>query len=359
MTSDETNRLYRLVFVLILTLAVCGAFLFLIQTFLIDIFLAAIFAGLLTPLFDKLLPLFGHRKGAAAAVVLIGALVTLALPFAAVMTIVLSEAIQVSGSTVLWIQKTIAHPESALSLLPRSLVATKEFHTMVTSFSAHVGDVVAALSGFVTGSLTFVLRGVGRFFLDLFVMSFAIVYFLQHGPALTRQLIERIPVARNEAHAIVDRTLCITAATLRGVIVGGLVDGVLVGIGFALTGIGEPWFWGAVTVVATQTPVLGCAIVWIPAAGYLLLTGHVLAAIALALWGTFINTVIDNFLRVYIVGRGASIPGFLVLVSTLGGIVVFGAVGVLIGPVLTGIAIAMLDLYYAVLKSSGLSTAAE
>jgi len=309
--------------------------------------------------FQKVLPLFGHRKGAAAAVVLFVALIVVAVPFAVVMTIVLSEAIQVSGSAVLWIQKTIAHPETVLSLLPKSLVATKEFHSVVTSASAHMGDVVAALSGFVSGSLTYVLRGIGRFFLDLFILSFAIVYFLQHGPALTERLIERIPVARSEARAIVDRTLRITAATLRGVMVIGLADGVLVGTGFAATGVGQPWFWGAVTVVATQTPVLGCAIVWIPAAGYLALTGHLLAAAGLAAWGTVISTVVDNFLRATIVGRGAAIPGFLVLVSTLGGIVVFGAVGVLIGPVLTGIAIAMLDLYYAVLKSSGLSTVAE
>ena len=223
---------------------------------------------------------------------------------------------------------------------------SKEFSAAVTWFSAHAADAIGSLSGYLSSSLSVVLRGVGRLLLDIFVISFALVYFLQHGSALIQRFEEQIPVARPEAQAIVDRTLKVTAATLRSVVIGGAVDGVLIGIAFAFARIGQPLFWGTVALVASQTPVLGCAIVWIPAAAYLVLSGHTLPGIGLAVWGTLINTVADNLLRAYIVGRGAAIPAFLALVSALGGIAVFGASGILIGPVLTGLTVGILDLYH-------------
>ena len=357
--ADQANRLYRYGFILVLAVAAVGFFLFLIHTFIIDLLLAAIFAGLITPSFRRTVRLLGGRAGAAAALIVVATLSAVALPVAAIATIVTSEAIQLSGSTVAWIQQAIANPDSLLAGLPKSIVASREFSAAVTWFLAHVASAVGSLAGYLSGSLSVLVRGVGRLFLDIFVISFALVYFLQHGPALIELIEERIPVARLEAQAIVDKTLKITAATLRSIVIGGAVDGTLVGIGFSFTDIGQPLFWGAVALVASQTPVVGCSIVWIPATAYLLLAGHVLPAIALALWGTLINTVVDNFLRAYIVGRGAAIPAFLVLVSTLGGIAVFGAAGVLIGPLLTGVTIGILDLYHRALKSSGLSSTTD
>ena len=354
MQSDQAKRLYRLGFVLILAVAACAAFLFLVQIFIIDLFLAAVFAGLLTPLFRKLSRRLGGREGLASAIIVIVALLAVAFPLAAIMTIVVSEAVQVSGSVVAWIQNGIARPEQFTNWLPRRLVESSEFAQAIHWFSLHAADAIGALSNYLSSSVSLVLRSVGRLLLDLFVISFALVYFLRHGRALIVQFEERIPLARPEAQAIVDKTLKITAATLRSVVVGGAADGTLIAAGFALAGIGQPLFWGTVTIVASQTPVLGCAIVWIPAAAYLLLSGHVLAGVGLALWGTLINTVVDNLLRAYIVGRGAAIPAFLALVSTLGGIAMFGAAGILIGPVLIGLTIGILDLYQQALKSSGL-----
>lgn len=354
MEIDQAKRFYRFGFVLILTVGACGVFLFVIQVFIVDIFLAAIFAGLLTPLFRKISRLLDGREGMACAAIVVVGLLAVVFPLAAIMTIVVSEAVQVSGSVVAWIQNGIARPASAMEVLPRAIVESKEFSETVGWFSSHAAGAIGALSDYLSSSVSLVLRGVGRLFLDVFVITFALAYFLRRGPMLIAQLEERIPLARPEAQAIVDRTLKITAATLRSVVIGGAADGALIAIGFALTGVGQPLFWGAVAIVASQTPVLGCAVLWIPAAAYLLLTGHALAALGLALWGTLINVVVDNSLRAYIVGRGAAIPAFLALVSTLGGIAVFGVAGILIGPVLIGLTIGILDLYQQALKSSGL-----
>lgn len=359
MQTGQAYRLYRFGFVLALACAASAIFLFLVQAFIIDIFLAAIFAGLLDPIFRRLTDLLGGRSGLAAAAVVIAALLAGAIPLTAITTIVVSEAIQVTGATVGWIQHVIAKPQILLASLPRNVVGSREFSAALTWAAAHAADAVGSLSGYLSGSLSVVLRGVGRLFLDLFVMTFALVYFLQHGPELIETVVDRIPVGRAEARAIVGKTLKVMAATLRSVVIGGAVDGTLIGLGFAVSGIGQPLFWGALSLVASQTPVLGCAVIWIPGAIYLLVMGQVLPSIGLAIWGTLINTVVDNFLRAYIVGRGAAIPAFLALVSTLGGITVFGAAGILIGPVLTGLTIGILDLYHQALKSSGLAGVAD
>ena len=347
--SDATRR-HRFAFVLGAAVCVGVAFLFVIHAFVIDLVLAAIFAGLLTPVFQRLVPVVGHSKGAAAAILVVGSLLAIGLPLALVATIVVSEAIKVSGAAVVWLQHTVAHPDTALAVVPRKLAHTKEFQGLVSAVSAHMADIVRVLSGFVSASLTFIFGGLARLFLDLFVVSFAFIYFVQNGPELTEALIQRIPLSRDQTRTIVNGMLRTTAATLRSVVVGGTVDGVLIGTGFALFGLGAPWFWGAVTVVASQAPVLGCAVVWIPAAAYLLITGHVLPAMGLALWGPLINTVVDNLLRAHIIGRGSAIPGFLVLVSTIGGIATLGPAGILVGPLLAGMLLATFDLYFAVLQ---------
>jgi predicted PurR-regulated permease PerM len=106
-------------------------------------------------------------------------------------------------------------------------------------------------------------------------------------------------------------------------------------------------------------PGLGSGLVWIPAAIYLFVTGKIAAGIGLIVWGALVVGIADNLLRVYIVGRGAALPSFIVFVSTLGGLTTFGPAGILVGPVLVGVLIGVLDLYQAVLKSSGLSTAPD
>ena len=357
MKDNTGNRLYRFTFVLTLALVAVAAFLLLIRAFLIDIVLAAIFAGLIYPIFDRIAPAAGGQRAIAAATFVVATLLAVALPFAAILTLVATETAQVSGPSLAWVKETVAHPEALVSLVPSGLMTTGELQAAVASLAAHLADIVNTISGFLSRSLPSVTRDVVHVLLDVLVIAFGMFCFLQNGKALIHRVMERIPVERDEAHIIVDRTLRITAATLKSIVIVGTAQGVLVGIGFAVAGLGQPWLWGTVAAVASAVPGLGSGLVWAPAAIYLLLTGHMLAAVGLALWGVAVVSIADNLLRLYIVGRGAAIPSFLLFVSTLGGLATLGPAGLLIGPVLSGVLIGVLDLYYAVLKASGLLSA--
>lgn len=358
MRTDTPSRLYRFTFVLIVTLAALAAFLFIIQAFILDIALAAILAGIIDPLFRRSLPAFGGRRGLAAATAVVVAMLSVLLPLVVIVALVGSDAVQLSEAAVAWVKRVVAEPEIVRGQLPEWRVQAKWLGATLAAVSAHAADIIGAVAGFLSRNVSTVTQGTLRVFLDFFIVAFALLHFLRNGPELVEHLIYRIPVARSEAHAIVDRTLSITAATLKSIVVIGATEGVTFGTAVALVGMGHPWFWGTVAAIASTIPAVGSTVVWAPAAVYLILTNQAAAAVGFAFFGVVVVTMIDNAIRIAIIGHSATIPSFLVFISTLGELMVLGAPGLLIGPVITSVLIGVLDLYHAVLKSSGLSSEA-
>jgi len=355
--ATNASQLYRFTFVLILTVTLIAAFLIVIKRFLLDILLAAIFAGMIYPLLVRCHPLFGHRRSLTMGVVVTGSVLSVALPMLLVIIVVGTEAIQLSERTVVLVRQSIAHPEPLLAQLPGWIADAPWLQPAISSVRSHVAEIVTTLSGFLSRQISSITHLTIFFLLDTFVTLFAFIYFLHRGPTLVNHLIERIPVAPSEARVIVDRTLATTSAALKSIVIVGSAQGILIGLAFAVVGIGQPWFWGTVAALASTVPGLGSGLVWLPAAVYLVITGKIAAGIGLAVWGAIVIAVADNLLRVYIVGRGASLPTFLVFISTLGGLITFGPAGILVGPVLIGVLLGVLDLYQSVLQSSGLATA--
>jgi predicted PurR-regulated permease PerM len=356
---DRASRVYRFTYVLVVTIAVTAAFLYMISGFLIDVFLAAIFAGLLYPLFERSLHVFGGRRTLAAAMIVIGAFIAVVVPLAVIATVVASEAVQLSGATAAWIGPIVNNPGQLVALLPDQIGQSEIFQRAVTSFTAQTADIISALAGFFSRTLSSAALGAARTALDLFVIGFAIVSFLHSGPVLVDEAVERSPVGKEEMRTIADKTLQITAATLKSIVIIGAAQGALVGLGLAVTGIPQPWFWGTVAAAASTLPAIGAGFVWIPASIYLMATGQFAIGLGLAIWGVAVISTVDNLLRVYVVGRGAQMPSLLVFISTFGGIATFGAAGILIGPVLAGLLLGVLDLYRTALKSTGLPSSAE
>ena len=358
-TNNTASQLYRFTFVLIVTLLLIAAFLFVIRRFLLDILLAAIFAGLLSPIVQKCLPLFGNRRSPAVVAVVVAAALAVALPVLIVIAVVGTEAVQFSEHTIEWLRASISSPEPLAARLPAWLSSEEWFRQAIDATKSHVAEIATAFSGFVTRRLSAITHVTLFFLLDLFVILFALIYFLRRGSQLVDHLIDRIPIDAAEASTIVTRTLVTTSAALKSIVVVGLAQGSLIGLAFAVVGFDQPWFWGTMAALASTVPGLGSSLVWIPAAIYLMASGKIAAGIGLLVWGGVVITLADNLLRVYIVGRSAALPGFLVFISTLGGLTAFGPAGVLVGPMLVGVLLGVLDLYQAVLQSTGLASTPE
>jgi predicted PurR-regulated permease PerM len=183
--------------------------------------------------------------------------------------------------------------------------------------------------------------GIGQGTLDFFVAFFLMVYMLfflfRDGEQLTQTISRAIPLHPQHTRRLLTQFATVVRATVKGNIVLALVQGALGAVAFWVLGLPGAILWGAVMAVLSLLPAVGAAIVWGPVAAYYLLSGDVLRGVGLIVWGTVVIGLIDNFLRPRLVGRDTRLPDYLVLVSTLGGLVVFGLNGFVIGPVIAAV----------------------
>ncbi len=149
---------------------------------------------------------------------------------------------------------------------------------------------------------------------------------------------------------MIDKFVSVSRATIKGTLVIGVVQGALAGAALAVAGIPSAVFWGTVMAVLSIIPGIGTGLVWVPSAIYLAATGRWLAAVLLVVWCALVVGSVDNVLRPRLVGRDTQMHDLLILFSTLGGLLLFGIVGVIIGPIIAALFVTIWDLYGAVFK---------
>ena len=144
---------------------------------------------------------------------------------------------------------------------------------------------------------------------------------------------------------MIGKFLSVTRATIKGTLIIAVIQGTLGGLSFAAAGIASPVFWGAMMAVFSLIPGAGTGIVWVPACLVLLIMGKSVTALILALYFVAIVGTVDNLLRPRLVGRDTQMHELLILLSTLGGVIVFGPLGVIIGPIVAALFVTVWELY--------------
>ncbi|HET8783822.1 MAG TPA: AI-2E family transporter [Pyrinomonadaceae bacterium] len=189
--------------------------------------------------------------------------------------------------------------------------------------------------------------------IQTFFVIFTMYYFFRDGENISRTVRDSLPLDRDQADNIMQRTREVIDASVYGVITIAAIQGTLGGLAFWALGIRSAIIWAVVMTFLSMVPMLGAFIVWVPAAIYLALTGHYVKAIILAAWGTLVIGMIDNFLRPKLVGSRTRLHELLIFFSVLGGLNVFGVLGVVLGPVVLAITLALIDVYRAAGRSPG------
>ena len=141
------------------------------------------------------------------------------------------------------------------------------------------------------------------------------------------------------------RFTTVIRATIKGSILVAVLQGALGGLIFWLLGLHAPVLWGVVMGLLALLPAIGAALIWVPAAIYLLATGSIWQGVVLLMFGAFVIGLVDNILRPLLVGKDTKMPDYVVLISTLGGLATFGLNGFVIGPVIAAIFIAAWDIF--------------
>ena len=335
---------FRQGFLLLLVAGITLLFVMVIRQFLLAVVLAAVFAGMIYPFYDWLRAKLGGRKVPAALITIVVLLLGVGAPLAGFLALVANEAVQLSQSAEGWFEEQAPRLDELRSWIERIPYAD-QLLPEGEQLAAQARELAGRAGPMLMGTLAAATRGTLTFFLHFFVLLYAIFFFLIDGPAILRQILYYTPLDAAEEEQLLERFVSVTRATLKGSLLIGVIQGAAAGLAFWVAGVPGPAFWGTVMVVLSVIPALGAALVWIPAVIYLFLVGQTAAAIGLLIWCAVVVSTVDNFLRPRLVGRDARMSDLLILLSTLGGIVLFGAVGFIVGPIVAALFVTVWHIY--------------
>lgn len=183
------------------------------------------------------------------------------------------------------------------------------------------------------------------FFVALGVMLYLTYFLLRDGEMLSERIAAAAPLRASQRQALIQQFVVVIRATIKGSLVVAIVQGLIGGIVFWALGIEGALLWGVLMGALSLLPAVGTAIVWVPVAIYLFATGAIWQGGVLVACGALVIGSVDNVLRPILVGRETRIPDYVVLISTLGGLEMFGFNGIVIGPVIAALFIATWDIF--------------
>lgn len=211
--------------------------------------------------------------------------------------------------------------------------------------SGQITGIAQQISTFLIEKTQMFVSGLLGFFMSFLIMGVTLFYFFKDGEVIAQKILSLSPLPKIYEKKMLSHLHLMTRATLYGTFLTAIVQGVVCGIGFALSGLGQPVLWGTVTAFFALLPYIGTGFVWIPGSIILFALGHTGSAIFLFLWGMFIVGTIDNFLHPYLVGNSMQSDTLLTFLCVLGGILVWGFPGVVFGPLVLTMLMALIEIY--------------
>jgi predicted PurR-regulated permease PerM len=208
-----------------------------------------------------------------------------------------------------------------------------------------IAERIKAMSGAIAGRTLGFVGGVLGAIVQIFFIIFTMYYLFRDGDRIVGALPDVMPLERSQSEEIFARTREVIAASVYGVLVIAVIQGALGGLAFWALGLPSALVWAVVMTFLSMIPMAGSFVVWVPAAIYLALTGHWPKAIILAVWGSVVIGTVDNFLRPKLVGERTKLHELLIFFSVLGGLSVFGVLGIVLGPVVVAVTLALLDVF--------------
>jgi len=350
--SSLSGKNFRTAFVLILVLGITLLFLAVTWPFLKALLLGAMLAGLCSPMYRWLVKLFRGRRSLASIVTLAILLLLIVGPLSAFLGIVVKQALEVSDHAIPWMQQQFGSATSfdIHDWLVERFPVISDFIPSQGEILQTVGNAAKATGGYLVSSASALTAGTAGVLLDLFVMIYAMFFFLKDGRQILEKIFYYMPLSHDDEVRMLHRFASVTKATIKGTLLIGLIQGSLAGIAFYFAGINGAAFWCTIMIILSIVPGIGAALVWVPAVIYLYAIGQPVPATLLAIWCAAVVGTVDNVLRPTLVGKDAEIPDLLILIGTLGGLFLFGPIGFIVGPIVCGLFLTAWDIYGAAFK---------
>jgi predicted PurR-regulated permease PerM len=309
---------------------------------------AIFLAFILFPLHVWLTRRLGNRPGTSAGIItglapfaLMTPLTLIGIAFAnqarALVTFLQGRNLRLDGSILLQLEQYPVIGPAARWAREELAVSAADIQDWISRGAEALLRNVASMGGGV------VLSALGTV-VGFFFMLFLLFFFLRDGPAMFERLQRLIPVPEEHREQLFDHLASVTRGVFYGIGLTAFVQGLLVGIGFAIAQLPSPVVFGVLAAILALLPAGGAAIVWIPAVLYLGAVGHWKMAVFMLIWGAVISTS-DNFMRPILVSRYAPVSAFTVFVGVVGGIGAFGTIGIVVGPVFLALVAAILQYF--------------
>ncbi|MYM34806.1 AI-2E family transporter [Duganella sp. FT94W] len=311
------------------------------------IFWGVILAILFAPVYRWLLQRTRNRAGLASMLTLLLIVVMVILPLTLVSISIVNQAssaveLMRSGEITvgMFFNKIMAAlPNWMVSLLDRfHLTSLAYLQDKLTEAASQVSQEVAKRA-INAGLYTF------DFLTSLCILLYLLFFLLRDGDKLAKRIREAVPLSRKYKQRLFQNFTTVIRATVKGNILVAIAQGALGGLAFWFLDVRAPVLWGVLMAFLSLLPAVGAAIVWAPVAVYFLATGAVWQGVSLIVFGVFVIGLVDNFLRPVLVGQDTKMPDYVVLLSTVGGMALFGLNGFVIGPVVAAMFIAAWDLF--------------
>ncbi len=330
---------------LALLVGVSLAFVFLMKPFFGPIFWAVAIALIFHPVQQILVRKLGDRPNLNALITLFICMFIVVIPVLVLVTSLVAEGVALYQQ----IQSGELRPGEYIDQVNQSFPAIQAF---LSQFDINFSEWRDRLVNAFVGGSQFLAKqafGLGQntfqFFLGLALMVYLAFFLLRDGRALVELMIRALPLGDERERLLFAKFAEVTRATVKGNLLIAIIQGALGGLIFWILGITGALLWGVVMAIMSLLPAVGAALVWVPAAIYLAAVGDLVEATVLTVFGVVVIGLADNLLRPILVGRDTKLPDYIVLLSTLGGIVMFGINGFVMGPLVAALFMAFWGIF--------------
>jgi predicted PurR-regulated permease PerM len=316
---------------------------YIFQPFLTAIVAAAILSILFKPTYRFLVKLFRGSKVVGSFVACLAVAVLIVTPIVVTLSLAVSEANN--------LYHTLGEGKTLDSMIRSSTEYLREQSYARYVFSEEalnperISEDIKRIGENALGVLQAAYQSVTHFVFWVFVMFFTLFYLFIDGEKAFKYLLRLSPLKNEHERLLADKFISISRATLKGTLVVGTTQGLLGGIAFWIAGVPSPAIWGLMMILLAMIPLVGSALVWVPAGIILLLVGSLWQGVFILAFGFGVISVIDNILRPRLVGKDTQMHPLMIFFAILGGISFFGLPGFVIGPILVSLFLALWEIY--------------
>ena len=335
---------YNTYFFLMILVGITLMVFYVLKPFIVPFVLAAVLANLFYFMYEGFLKITFRSKGISSALTCLIIALIIIVPITSVSFLVVSEAQETiahfsqdigPGKSV--IERTVRNISSwpVTKLIGGTRILNDE--TIVSIIKSFSQNALLVFQGVYSGTVSFVFV--------IFIMFFSLFYLFIDGKDFVRRIMKISPMRDRYEQVLIDKFSSIARATLKGTSLVAVFQGFLGGVLFWSTGVVSPVLLGILMTFASMIPSFGSGLVWLPVGIIMLLFGNIFEGLIILAVGALLISTIDNIIKPKLVGRDTQIHPLFILLSTLGGIIIFGLSGFIIGPIIIALFVALWEIY--------------